>query len=161
MMLIFKEKAVYNTYSYIFITISTSLFIIGIIKNNDNLKIISYIIGLITILIIRNVTHREFRLDFYLFKWLKLIFTNQTVFINIFGNIFLYIPLYLLLLHNYKSKQILIIILVLIFIMELFQYIFAFGVFDINDIILNITGVLLIYIIIEVKKWMTTKNITN
>ena len=70
------------------------------------------------------------------------------IFINVIGNLILYIPLYILMNNNKVFS-----LLILIIILELLQYILELGVFDIIDILLNFIGVIIISIIYRMKIW--------
>lgn len=81
---------------------------------------------------------------FYLNGWLKRLFQNKIIFLNIIGNIVLYIPLGYILLEKIKSKfKLGLISLVLIIVLEFIQFIIKVGVFDFIDILLNIIGVII------------------
>ncbi len=81
----------------------------------------------------------------YIIKWKNLIFTNRIVFINLIGNILLFIPLGAILSSFNKIgliKKILLAIVTII-VLEALQYILRLGVFDIIDIICNMIGVVI------------------
>jgi len=84
------------------------------------------------------------------------------VFINVLGNVLLYMPFELYLL--YQKQGIMVsngICLIIIILFEMMQYIFKRGVFDIVDILINYVGVLIItgiFLISEgVSKWIMKK----
>jgi len=87
------------------------------------------------------------------FKSIINIFKNGTIYsvtINIFGNLFVFMPLEYFLIELFKIKNFsinLIISVVIITLIELFQYIFKVGVLDIDDLILCSFGMMLFYII--------------
>ena len=73
-----------------------------------------------------------------------------SVAINIFGNLLIYMPLEYFLLELFNIKKFstnFIISFVIILLIEIFQYIFKLGVFDIDDLILCISGMILFYVI--------------
>ena len=81
--------------------------------------------------------------------------TIYSIIINIFGNIFVFMPLdyFLIDLFNVKKFSInLILSFGIILLIELFQYIFKVGVFDIDDIILCTLGMMTFYMIYNNKK---------
>ena len=81
---------------------------------------------------------------------IMLLFKNKIVFINIIGNIILFIPMGIIMKSlNVRLIEFLILILFIIFLIELTQYISKRGVFDISDIILNYIGCILGYILIR------------
>lgn len=167
---IYHYDDIYNIYSMILIAISLILMILGMIKSNK-IQILSYSLALITLLLVRNKTDSGISDGSYIIDWLSKIFTSKIIFINIMGNLVLYMPLYLLLNEEEKIKKIpvtrnLFIIklfliklfpimglLLIIVSAELLQYILKVGVFDIIDIILNIIGVLIISVLSEVFRW--------
>lgn len=99
---------------------------------------ILYYLFLTIILFARKRLEYKPSFKIYLIDWLKLAFKNKIIFINLFGNILLFIPL-----GYYKGiiKSILIVIII-----ELLQLLFKRGVFDIVDIILNTIGIILGYV---------------
>lgn len=98
----------------------------------------------------------------YILKWLKLIFTNRTVFLNIFGNIALFVPLGILLKQlSLKPLVIGLLSLGLIITIELLQYITQKGIFDVLDIVLNILGIAAGYIIVKKTRWVDVQSIRN
>ena len=78
----------------------------------------------------------------YITKWIKLIFTNKVVFINLIGNILIFIPLGIFLKY-FK------IIIILVISIETLQYLTKRGIFDIMDIFLNIIGASIGYTLIR------------
>lgn len=162
---IYHYDDIYNIYSMILIAISLILMILGMMKSNK-IQILSYSLALITLLLVRNKTDSGISDGLYIIDWLNKIFTSKIVFINIMGNLVLYMPLYLLLNEEERIKKMpvtcnlfliklfLIIGLLLIIVSaELLQYILKVGIFDIIDIILNIIGVLIISVLSEVFRW--------
>lgn len=103
---------------------------------------IVYFIVLITILLNREKKDTSIFSDgSYIKTWIKLLFTNKTVFINIIGNIIIYIPLGIILSLNKRNIIISFLIMVLIIVLfESLQYISKRGIFDILDILLNLLG---------------------
>ncbi|MBS5852762.1 MAG: VanZ family protein [Staphylococcus sp.] len=86
----------------------------------------------------------------YIIKWIKLIFTNKIVFINLIGNILIFVPLGIFL--KYFKIQLIsafMIIIILVISIESLQYLTKRGIFDIIDIFLNIIGAIIGYILIR------------
>ena len=110
--------------------------------------IIIYFIYLFIFLFLRQ-TKTGFSFEFYLDKWIKNILSNKTIFINVFGNIVLFIPLGVIFKSNIACSYIFVILL------ELLQVILKRGIFDIIDIILNSVGITIGFI--GVLLWMTIK----
>lgn len=78
-----------------------------------------------------------------------------SIIINIFGNFLVFVPLeyFMIKLFNIKKFSInLITSFIIIFLVELLQYIFKVGVLDIDDLILCTLGMNLFYIIIKRRK---------
>ena len=116
------------------------------------ISFIAFILFILITLFYRDNKIQNIEDPTYIIKWLKLIFTNKIVFYNLIGNIILYIPL------GYYAKKILsyniykfLIILLIPILFESLQFILHIGIFDYIDIILNIIGALLGYLIIPVR----------
>ncbi len=73
---------------------------------------------------------------------------------NIFGNIIAFIPfsIFIKLLFNLKNKHIYIITLIFIICIETLQLILKIGFFDIDDIILNMLGVIIALTLIKIPR---------
>ncbi|MCM1259882.1 MAG: VanZ family protein [Prevotella sp.] len=96
----------------------------------------------------------------YILKWIKLVFTNRTVFLNIFGNIALFVPMGILLKQfSFKPFMISMLSLGLIITIELLQYMTQKGIFDILDIVLNILGIAIGYMIVKKTRWVDVQSI--
>lgn len=110
-----------------------------------------YIILLYIVLFNRTkIIDNNFSNGLYLFKWFKIMFINKTVFINILGNIFLFMPFGIILKKlNVKFLKSLLLSIIIIVFVESLQYISKRGVFDIGDIILNIVGIIIGYVLIR------------
>ena len=86
------------------------------------------------------------------FKSINNILKNGTIysiFINIFGNLFVFMPLEYFLIDLFKIKKFslnFIISLIIIILIELIQFIFKVGVLDIDDIILCTLGMVIFYV---------------
>ena len=99
---------------------------------------------------------------FYLKEWIKLLFINRIVFINVIGNIILFIPLGYLLKSFLRNNILVFIIGILItLLLELIQFVAKLGVFDIIDIFLNALGIIIGLVLKRIELWMTTKNQEN
>ena len=157
-------------YSIVYLSlISIYIFISGIsindkreYKRNINIYMILYILCLISILFLVGRPPIRISTSWYIpeptpFKTiisqLKYGSINEII-RNIIGNLCLFIPLsFLLILKDNKYKNILrqtVIILPSILMTETLQMITNVGVFDIDDIILNYLGVLLLVIIMNI-----------
>lgn len=76
-------------------------------------------------------------------------YSLYTIIINIFGNLFIFMPLnyFLIELFNIKSFKLnLFISFLIILFIEIIQFIFKVGVFDIDDLIICTSGMMLFYI---------------
>lgn len=129
--------------------------ILKVITNQEKIiLIISYIILLLISLYFRKpLNHLQIENKDYIIKWLSIIFKNKIVFINIIGNICLFIPLGIIL-TNYIDKIYILLLtsIVIIISLETIQYLSKRGIFDYIDIILNYIGVILGIILNKVKK---------
>lgn len=118
------------------------------LKVNNYFTLFSYAIFICISLYFRKSLNEEtISESFYLDKWIKIIFSNKIVFMNIVYNILIFIPLGMLF-RQYDMQIILKFILtfIIILLLETIQYVTKRGVFDYIDIILNITGALIGYI---------------
>lgn len=117
--------------------ILTILFVITIFSfaQKKIVSLVAYLIFILVFLFYRHKLEVNISFDFYLFTWLKLLFKNKIVFINILGNLLLFAPLVFLI-----RKSELLIIITLIIGLELLQFITKRGVLDIVDITLNSFG---------------------
>ena len=73
-----------------------------------------------------------------------------SIIIIIFGNLFVLVPLEYFIIELFKIKKLsvnLILSIGISFLIDLIQYVFKIGVFDVDDIILRIFGMILFYII--------------
>lgn len=123
-------------------------------KEHQKYQIIIFIIYILLLIIVlfdrKQFDQKIYSDGLYIKTWLKLIFTNKIVFINVVGNIILFIPFGILIKH-FKLKFIksFIIISITILMIETLQYLTKRGVFDLLDIILNILGAVLGYFFVN------------
>uniref|UniRef100_UPI00403FACD8 VanZ family protein n=1 Tax=unclassified Geobacillus TaxID=2642459 RepID=UPI00403FACD8 len=108
-----------------------------------NLLIYSYLVFLVSILFFKDgVYHRQYNFIplLNLFKYQNV--NNDIFIINIISNIFMFIPLGIVALLFIKNKlfNYLQVFLYTSLFIELIQFIFKRGIFDIDDIILNTIG---------------------
>lgn len=161
---LFKNTLIYQQQSLIIklaIVITSGLVLyysMRLIFTNVNKRqmivfITSYVIIIYILLLHRtSSSDQNISTNFYLWKWLNLLFTNQTVFINVIGNAILFIPLGLIIGHGHDKWYLKIVFCLLIIVtIELLQYILQKGIFDYIDIILNTLGAL-IGIVISMRK---------
>ena len=110
------------------------------------ISIISYIILIILTLFVRTKYENYMYKDgLYLLEWFKNIFNNKVIFINIIGNLVLFIPMGIMIIIKKISKisiDILLGILIIIC-LELVQFFTKRGVFDLGDIVLNSIGLVI------------------
>lgn len=135
----------YNLFEQIIIAFLCSYIIINTLlidKTNKLIYYISYMALLIIILFFRkqydNIKISNIN---YIYKWIVNIFKNKIIFINIIGNIILFIPMGILFEEINLRKIYKIIIITFLFTsIEIIQYILKIGVFDIYDILLYYIG---------------------
>lgn len=109
-----------------------------------HLLLFTYFLLLISVLFIRPPYKSHQYIDEnYLKTWWKYLFKNRVVFINVVGNVLLFIPLGIILKINFKSLVKYFLSLLIIIVLELIQLLTKRGIFDFNDIILNYGGSLL------------------
>ena len=134
------------------------------IYTTNYLVIFSLLYGtfLIMNLFIKVPIENSISTKFYLKEWIKLLFINRIVFINVIGNIILFIPLGYLLKSFLRNNILVFIIGILItLLLELIQFVTKLGVFDIIDIFLNALGIIIGLVLKRIELWMTTKNQEN
>lgn len=134
--------------------ISYIIFIVGLFYDKK-ITFIGYLFALYIILFYREKTDNNISDTDYINKWIDLLFSNKIVFINVFGNLVLYIP-FVYFLKGFIKKTLLSIIIVFGFIVigEYVQYLLKIGVFDLVDIAINTLGVLMFGLVLEVSVWM-------
>lgn len=132
------------------------IFIYSLYTEKKEVMFALYLVLLFLILFVRDKVYVNINKENYIGKWIKIIFLNKTVFINIVGNLVLYIPFNLYLLSFKRNKKTIIkknvLLLVIIILLEYIQYISSRGVFDIVDIVINFIGVIIssiIYLVLE------------
>ncbi|HHU24039.1 MAG: VanZ family protein [Bacilli bacterium] len=103
-----------------------------------------YGLFLIAILFIRPpYQEHQFTDSPYIWEWGKRVFDHPIIFVNIIGNIILFVPKGIIAKRSLPSPLKYIYVFVLLIILEALQYISKRGIFDITDIILNYIGFLL------------------
>ena len=130
------------------------------IEDKEKIKKIFYIILLfLYIIMVFNLTifgrmNGEIRYNFIPFKTIVEYilhfnkFNTNIVIINIFGNIGIFMPIQYFILKIFNLKKfnhIFLIDIILIFMVEFLQFITHTGIFDVDDMLLNLLGMVLIY----------------
>lgn len=163
----YKGELVFNTIFIILIAISNKIlgtYYVDKIEEKNKIKKTTYIIALIiyTIMIFNLTlfTRRigEIRYNLIPLKTISDYIINikkynlREIIINIFGNIFIFMPVQYLIIKIFelkKSKIIILIDLIILLSIELSQLITHTGIFDIDDIILNLSGMLITLILMK------------
>lgn len=163
----YKGELVFNTIFILLITISNKIlgtYYVDKIEEKNKIKKTTYIIALIiyTIMIFNLTlfTRRigEIRYNLIPLKTISDYIINikkynlREIIINIFGNIFIFMPVQYLIIKIFelkKSKIIILIDLIILQSIELSQLITHTGIFDIDDIILNLSGMLITLILMK------------
>lgn len=120
--------------------------------------IISFIILIYMLLFNRNKMDKVLiENDFYLDKWIKGLFSNKIIFINIIGNIILFVPLgfiikKIIIKVKYNNIITILIGIIIIILIECLQLMTKRGIFDVTDVILNSIGLSLGLILIKERK---------
>lgn len=133
---IFNIIDVFYNINYYLLTIIYIILGINVYKENKTVNVVLYVVFLIIFLFFRK-SKTGFNFTFYLFDWISKIFKNKVIFINIIGNIILFIPFGIIM-----KNKIYYAFLIVIFI-EVFQVILNRGLFDIVDIVLNYIGIII------------------
>lgn len=158
-----RKIEIFNNYSlvikitYSVLTLVVIQYIIYIITKYKPLEINQYIslfcymlIILITLYYRKSLRVETASNKFYLGEWLKIMLVNKTVFLNIIGNIIIFIPLGIFFKQFTLKDYIKIIIMIsIVILLEVIQYLSKKGIFDYIDILLNIIGSLMGYICIK------------
>ena len=163
----YKGELVFNTIFIILIAVSNKIlgtYYVDKIEEKNKIKKTTYIIALIiyTIMIFNLTlfTRRigEIRYNLIPLKTISDYIINikkynlREIIINIFGNIFIFMPVQYLIIKIFelkKSKIIILIDLIILLSIELSQLITHTGIFDIDDIILNLSGMLITLILMK------------
>lgn len=144
-LLFFILKDIFNTleiyYSFTIYIVMCLYIILGImiLLNKKNGYILTYL-GIIWSFLFLRTSEVDYNFDFYLFDWIKIMFENKYIFVNIVGNIIIFLPLGIM----FKKQLLYALSITIIF--ECLQYVFNKGIFDIVDIILNLFGVFIGYL---------------
>lgn len=172
----YKGELVFNTIFIILIAISNKIlgtYYVDKIEEKNKIKKTTYIIALIiyTIMIFNLTlfTRRigEIRYNLIPLKTISDYIINikkynlREIIINIFGNIFIFMPVQYLIIKIFelkKSKTIILIDLIILLSIELSQLITHTGIFDIDDIILNLLGMLIALILMKLNHQFVLKN---
>lgn len=163
----YKGELVFNTIFIILIAISNKIlgtYYVDKVEEKNKIKKTTYIIALIiyTIMIFNLTlfTRRigEIRYNLIPLKTISDYIINikkynlREIIINIFGNIFIFMPVQYLIIKIFelkKSKIIILIDLIILLSIELSQLITHTGIFDIDDIILNLSGMLITLVLMK------------
>ena len=163
----YKGELVFNTIFIILIAISNKIlgtYYVDKIEEKNKIKKTTYIIALIiyTIMIFNLTLFTrkigEIRYNLIPLKTISDYIINikkynlREININIFGNIFIFMPVQYLIIKIFelkKTKIIILIDLIILLSIELSQLITHTGIFDIDDIILNLSGMLITLILMK------------
>lgn len=140
---VLKPYFLFNIYFLYFLIV---IFLINYLFLKNKYWFIIYLLFLLSILFLRKEIEAGYSFSFsYLRIMFKYMFRNLTVFINFWGNIILYMPLayYIYKKIRWHTLYLLFIVLVII---ESAQYFLGLGIFDVVDILLNFTGIIVVCI---------------
>lgn len=145
-----------SNYLYLFIFLMFTYMMVKSIIFKDKLSWIilngSYIILLLLTLFFRK-KYDDYMFDngLYLGEWIKYLFKNKIIFINLFGNFVLFMPLGYILTRLFKIRIIYTVLIGIgiIVCLECMQYITKRGVLDLADIFLNSFGFFITTIIFK------------
>ena len=171
----YKGELVFNTIFIILIAVSNKIlgtYYVDKIEEKNKIKKTTYIIALIiyTIMIFNLTLFTrkigEIRYNLIPLKTISDYIINikkynlREIIINIFGNIFIFMPVQYLIIKIFelkKSKTIILIDLIILLSIELSQLITHTGIFDIDDIILNLSGMLITLILMKLNHQFVLK----
>lgn len=152
-----KDNIFFKNFNYLIIVLYIAFcinimyyFLYRLFNNFNKYRFITFLVSYVVIIFLTlyyRKTNNTFKLanPMYIKDWIKMIFTSKIVFLNIVGNIILFIPFGFLLseIKNINNIIKFIISLIIIIILEFIQYITKKGVFDYIDIILNYIGIII------------------
>lgn len=142
-----------NRYIYIFISLSFIYMMVRCILNTNKtnkigLIIVYSIILFLTLFVRKKYDTFQYNFEFYLLEWFKKMFVDKVIFVNLMGNLVLFMPLGFILSKINKNKLCNILIgMGIVIVLELCQFISKRGVFDIIDILLNGIGLILLVLL--------------
>lgn len=142
-----------NRYIYIFISLSFIYMMARCILNTNKtnkigLIIVYSIILFLTLFVRKKYDTFQYNFEFYLLEWFKKMFVDKVIFVNLMGNLVLFMPLGFILSKINKNKLCNILIgMGIVIVLELCQFISKRGVFDIIDILLNGIGLILLVLL--------------
>lgn len=154
LIIIMKEFKEFLGDNYILIMILTSLAILLLMLEKGKLSFFVYLVMLMIVLLFRRPVDFESNMSFDTFrKWVPIIMSNRTVFVNVIGNIVLYIPMGLFFGRRVSFFDAMAFGYTFIVGFELIQLLLNLGMFDVVDIFLNTIGLMGGYLIISVWRW--------
>ncbi len=130
---------IFYPYTNLLLSSLIGIVLFAIYYKKYNYALIGYIFFTLVFLLYRKKVYDNINSEFYLFEWIKIIFNNRIVLINILGNLLLFIPYVFLI----RSKLCIFIIICCILGLEIIQFLTKRGILDIVDIVLNIFGCML------------------
>lgn len=119
---------------------------------NKGISCFFYLVFLGIVLFFRDKANNQFSNGSYFNLWIKILFTNKTVFKNVFGNILLFVPLGFFLSRIMKPVNVFLVSFLVVLTAEIIQFNTRFGVFDYLDIILNLIGSVVGIVIVKLKR---------
>jgi glycopeptide antibiotics resistance protein len=135
-----------NVYALIKAVVSRS-------RRNTELLLVAYFAFVVGILFLRNPNlEYQYSFSWYLTNWSKHLFSNRIIFINVIGNILLFIPLGMMVRTLYPSWWRYPASLAVIVALESVQYITKLGVFDLTDMVLNYLGIIIGFALYHLRK---------
>lgn len=145
---VISELNIFINYSVYMLTLIFSLGLWYLMINKNYILVFYFYLMLVFgFMFLRKdvaIIDRAYNFDFYLFEWLRLLDIRIVLF-NLVGNLVIFMPL-IWFLNYFFEKGLLINLGICILIILLFEWLQAItkkGIFDIVDIILNISGMLL------------------
>lgn len=153
--MIFSAIIVINLYALIRYFIS---------KQRQDLKLllIAYLALVLGILFLRNpALEFQYTLKWYLPTWFKYLFSNRIVFVNVIGNILLFVPLGLIIRILDHSYWRYLLCLVMILLLEVIQLVTKLGVLDLTDVILNYSGILIGFALYYMRKGTSYERVSK
>ena len=134
--------------SFLYVFILSIICFLFILNKSRYWAFLCYLLIILLLLFYReeNQYNTNLSLD-ELKKWIPLILKNRTVFLNVIGNIFIYIPFGFYIIYKLNFINASLISFIFIIGMEILQFILNRGILDIGDILLNFIGIILGFIL--------------
>ena len=123
---------VYLPFVRVIIALLIGIFLCFLYQKDYKKSLFVYLVFVFLIMFYREKVDINVSFEFYLWRWLKIIFKNRSVLFSILGNVLLFLPLTILSLRiKERYIYVLLLIFLLVLVLEILQYFTKRGVFDV------------------------------